>query len=98
MKVFIFVGDLGWEVFLNTLERRAAFMVRDLVHEGEHKAEAFKQATSKRQRPSQGGYLRQYRKPVLRLRGPATGNEKVNEIERVTYHKWTDLGFFNPIW
>jgi hypothetical protein len=94
MKVFIFVGDVGWDIFINMLERRAAFMVAEMVAQGVAKAEHF-QASKGRQR-HRHGYLRRSR--VLRARGPATGDMKVNEIERVTYHHWNDLGFFNPIW
>jgi hypothetical protein len=81
-------------------ERRSVFMVPTLVIEGVHEAEHFAQAKG-RQRPSRArhSYLRD-RRPVVRRLNVATGNAKVNEIERRTYERWSGKvsSFFSPTW
>jgi hypothetical protein len=84
---------------IHLLERRALFMVNDLVREGVAEAEAHQAARPPRHRPSHA-YWHRDRNPVVRAKGPATGDMKVNQIERVTFHRWTDpdRGFFSDTW
>jgi|SRR6516164_1323877 hypothetical protein len=96
IAVKIFSYDL--DTLIDLCARRAAFMVPTLVAEGVKGAEDYQAAGGRqRHRPSHAAYYRD-RNPVVRAKGPASGDMKVNAIEHATYKKWTDIGFLSPLW
>ena len=78
------------------VNRRAAFMVRDLVNIGRHHADeyAMVRRTIKRGRPESYKYLRRQGRRVTLRRWHATGNQIVRMIEWWAYRYFLD--FFGP--
>jgi len=78
--------------------RRAAFMVKDLVVLGRHSADDYALAGGRhRRRPGRYTYLRRSGRRVRMRKWHATGAQQARMIEHVTYKAWTgEAGFFGP--
>jgi hypothetical protein len=95
----IHINTADLERVIAILQRRAAFMVKDLVNLGRHSADDYALAGGRhRTRPGRYTYLRRQGKRVRLRHFHATGAQQARMIEHVTHKAWTGEGggFFGP--
>jgi hypothetical protein len=95
MPATIYFDTSDLERIIDILNRRAAFMVKDLVVLGRHSADDYALAGGRhRTHPGRYTYLRRQGKRVRLRQFHATGDQTARMIEHVAYRAFLD--FFGP--